>query len=73
VLKKRFADDVIARLLAVRWWDWPLEEIRKAVPLMMSTDVERFLAYAQTRMRSEMSEVAATAAAAAGAGSHERP
>ncbi len=27
VLRKRFQDDEIARLMAVRWWDWPIDRI----------------------------------------------
>ena len=28
-IRKRFSDDRISRLLALRWWDWPIEKIRQ--------------------------------------------
>lgn len=28
-IRKRFDDETIARLLAVRWWEWPLEKIQE--------------------------------------------
>ena len=28
-IKKRFSDGTIQRLLELRWWDWPEEQIRK--------------------------------------------
>lgn len=28
-IRKRFDDEIIARLLAVRWWEWPLEKIQE--------------------------------------------
>lgn len=43
VRKYRFAEDIRGRLLKMRWWDWPKEKIRGAVPLMNSKDIETFL------------------------------
>ncbi|WP_306598021.1 CatB-related O-acetyltransferase [Geothrix sp. 21YS21S-2] len=43
ILKMRFPDEVIARLEDLRWWDWPEERIREAVPLLSSEDVAAFL------------------------------
>jgi acetyltransferase-like isoleucine patch superfamily enzyme len=36
-------------LLEIRWWDWPEEEVRKAVPLLASEDIDAFIAYARER------------------------
>lgn len=36
-------------LLDIRWWDWPESDIRAAVPLMASTDIDAFIAYARNR------------------------
>ncbi len=52
VIRYRFSDEQIEALLAVRWWDWPRDEVRAAVPYLASRDVERFLAYAQERRAS---------------------
>ncbi|MBS6629202.1 MAG: CatB-related O-acetyltransferase [Clostridiales bacterium] len=35
-IRKRFADDVIEKLLALRWWDWPAEKIRQCLPYIQS-------------------------------------
>jgi len=43
VVRSRFDADLIARLLACRWWDWDAERIRKAGPLLLSNDVAHFL------------------------------
>ncbi len=41
--KKRFSDDIIARLMAVQWWDWPDAKVKEAVPLLCSADITMFL------------------------------
>lgn len=38
-IKKRFSDEEIERLLEMAWWDWPLDEIRTAMPLLCSSDI----------------------------------
>ncbi|HEY5532871.1 MAG TPA: CatB-related O-acetyltransferase [Candidatus Anoxymicrobiaceae bacterium] len=40
VIKKRFSDDDIDKLLRISWWDWPEEKIRRNVHLLSSGDVE---------------------------------
>lgn len=49
VVKYRFTPEVIRRLLAVRWWDWPDSEVVDAVGLLSSPDIEGFLQYAERR------------------------
>ncbi len=39
LIRKRFADGDIARLLEMRWWDWPEEALRAAMPLLTSGDI----------------------------------
>jgi virginiamycin A acetyltransferase len=39
VIRMRFGADEVARLLETRWWDWPLERIRAALPALMAADV----------------------------------
>ncbi|WP_050765162.1 DapH/DapD/GlmU-related protein [Fulvimarina pelagi] len=43
VLRKRFAEKTVARLRALRWWDWPAETLFEAVPDMAELPVEVFL------------------------------
>lgn len=33
VLRFRFTEDVVAELLRMRWWDWPIDRIRRNRPL----------------------------------------
>ena len=49
VIRYRAAEEQIAALLEIRWWDWPEEEIKKAVPLLASPDIDGFIAYARER------------------------
>ena len=39
-IRKRFAPEVIERLKELKWWDWPEEKIRKAIPAIQTGDVE---------------------------------
>jgi len=38
-IRKRFDDDDIARLLEMKWWEWPAERLKAAMPLMTSINV----------------------------------
>ena len=35
-IRKRFDEDTIARLQALRWWDWDQETIRRAIPTIQA-------------------------------------
>lgn len=37
-------------LLEIAWWDWPEEEVRKAVPLLASKNIDDFITYARHRL-----------------------
>lgn len=39
VVKRRFSDDVVARLLAVRWWDWPADKVTRNLRALVDADV----------------------------------
>lgn len=39
VVRERFDADTIGRLLALAWWDWPLERITAALPAIRAGDV----------------------------------
>jgi acetyltransferase-like isoleucine patch superfamily enzyme len=47
VVKMRFDDKTIDRLLKIRWWEWDDGRIDRAVPHLLSTDVEAFLRAAE--------------------------
>lgn len=40
VLRKRFTDEQIEKLLKLAWWDFPEEEVLKIAPLLMSNNLE---------------------------------
>lgn len=46
VLRKRYTDNDIARLLAVAWWDWPIEHLTAQVRVLMSGSVDDLVAAA---------------------------
>ncbi len=37
-IRKRFSQETIEGLLALSWWDWPVEQIHRAMPLIQSGD-----------------------------------
>lgn len=39
VVKKRFDDETIARLLAIRWWDWSADTISRNIDLIRGADL----------------------------------
>jgi chloramphenicol O-acetyltransferase type B len=48
-IRKRFAEETIAMLLEMTWWDWELDQIREAMPLLCSGDVAALHRHWQTR------------------------
>lgn len=38
-IRKRFSDEVIARLLSLKWWDWDIERITKNVQNLTGNDI----------------------------------
>ena len=49
VVRNRFDDATIERLLALRWWSWDDAEIKRFLPLMLSDDPGPFLDAAEQR------------------------
>lgn len=45
-LRRRFSDEQIEGLLALRWWEWPEERVRANVDLLSSPDVDALLGVA---------------------------
>lgn len=42
VIKYRFSEDVIKRLMEVKWWDLPDEKINALIPLLLSNRIDEF-------------------------------
>ena len=43
LLRHRFSEAQIDALLQIRWWDWPIERIREAWPLLLSGRIDEFI------------------------------
>lgn len=41
VVKMRFDEPTIARLIQIAWWDWDIQKITKHLPLICNLDVDR--------------------------------
>ncbi|MBQ7264404.1 MAG: CatB-related O-acetyltransferase [Synergistaceae bacterium] len=40
-IRKRFDDDLIELMLRLRWWDRPVEEIQRLIPILTCSDLEK--------------------------------
>lgn len=47
VVKLRFDEKTIERLLALKWWDWPESQIKKAMPELLNEQIAEFLKKAE--------------------------
>jgi NDP-sugar pyrophosphorylase family protein len=43
IIRKRFSDEVIKKLLEIKWWNWSKEEIIKNVPYLESSNIDDFV------------------------------
>lgn len=39
-IRKRFDPDTVGRLLDLKWWDWPVERIRRNLPVLTAGKIE---------------------------------
>ncbi|OUC11741.1 MAG: chloramphenicol acetyltransferase [Alkalinema sp. CACIAM 70d] len=51
-IRQRFSDAEVAKLLEIRWWDWDIETITQALPLLLSQQIDALYAIAQTQQSS---------------------
>jgi len=49
IIKYRFTEEQIKELLRIRWWDWSDEEVKQAVPLLASSNIDEFISFAKTK------------------------
>ncbi|MER3446528.1 MAG: hypothetical protein C4291_06635 [Candidatus Dadabacteria bacterium] len=49
VVSYRFTPQQIEQLEQIAWWSWTDEEIERAMPLLLSNDIEAFLKFANER------------------------
>jgi acetyltransferase-like isoleucine patch superfamily enzyme len=43
LIKFRFSEEVIKELENIAWWNWPLEKIQEAYPLLLSKEISEFI------------------------------
>ena len=43
VIKKRFSDEAISKLLAIEWWEWEIDKIKENLDLILSDRIELFI------------------------------
>ncbi|MGE5386583.1 MAG: CatB-related O-acetyltransferase [Betaproteobacteria bacterium] len=41
VIRERFDAKISEKLLQLQWWNWPIERITEAIPILMSGEIER--------------------------------
>ena len=39
-IRKRFSDEIISRLLEIKWWDWPDEKIKRNISAIQSGNID---------------------------------
>jgi acetyltransferase-like isoleucine patch superfamily enzyme len=49
VIGWRHTEEQREALLDIRWWDWPDDEVRAAVPYLASEDIDAFIEYARSK------------------------
>ena len=42
-IRKRFDDRTIEKLITIKWWDWDMDRIEKALPLLLNSKIDVFL------------------------------
>lgn len=45
IVKKRFDEETIEKLLLMKWWNWNYKDIYHAIPLLLSTDIDGLFSY----------------------------
>lgn len=43
IIKYRFDDETIEKLLEIKWWDFDEKDIIKIIPILQSNDIEKFI------------------------------
>lgn len=43
LIRFRFNEEQIKRLLEIKWWNWPDDKINENIPLLCNTDIDIFL------------------------------
>lgn len=49
IIGHRFTPEQREALLEIRWWDWPVDDVREAVPMLAQPDIDAFIDYARQK------------------------
>lgn len=47
IIRQRFDAETTDRLIRIAWWDWPVERVTEAIPLISQADVDALEAFAE--------------------------
>lgn len=48
LLKYRFDENTISKLLKIQWWSWEAKKVEEYMPILQSDDIEKFISAVQT-------------------------
>ncbi|HEY5236653.1 MAG TPA: CatB-related O-acetyltransferase [Rhabdochlamydiaceae bacterium] len=51
IIRYRFDEETIKKLLEIAWWNWSDEKISSAIELLLSEDVSRFIEYYESELQ----------------------
>jgi len=43
LIKYRFSNEIIEKLLQIKWWEWPDEQIKENIHLICQSDINKFI------------------------------
>lgn len=46
IIRFRFTEDIISKLLKIQWWNWSIKKLQKAYLLFTTEDISHFIAWA---------------------------
>ncbi|MBC2851739.1 CatB-related O-acetyltransferase [Cetobacterium sp. 8H] len=47
IIRKRFSESEISHLLDIKWWEWSIEKINEALPLINNFDVNSLVKFSK--------------------------
>ncbi|WP_205747344.1 CatB-related O-acetyltransferase [Desulfopila sp. IMCC35006] len=50
IIRYRFKPEIIEKLLSIKWWDWPHENVLKAAPYLAHEDIDNFIKFASSNV-----------------------
>lgn len=51
IIRFRFDEKTVVKLLQIRWWDWSIHQVYKAVPLLQSNNINGLFDFYETNVR----------------------